>query len=168
MEKYSFKEFLIESFKPRIVNFGCDEEMKDRKILVKSFFGDNVYYTFFKTKNMNYCVMLTEHGEISFSSSKQMTVKLSRYNYKQTLIGSSALMVFNSVFYVALQLIKWKKINKFVFMAANENLGKFYEKIVKDDSFNDYLNLNGFYYDGNEIQTIGKKIKKYYVFSRRF
>jgi hypothetical protein len=163
---YSFSEFLLsESIKPKKTPYGLNfSDFNDSEIHEGGFLATCFLHP---EQEEGILVAILETGECSFG-----TFLLQNFNADSSVLdfievlsdkkksnGSPGLKIFNSVFYVLLEIIKKFDLNKIYFNASNKDLGNAYERMVKNEYFLQELEHIGFFYrneNENHIFTKGK------------
>jgi hypothetical protein len=140
----TFKEFLTELFELNPIDFGTNyPDLSDKNYKTYKLKNYDVVYTFFKRKEIYYCVSLCNNGEISFSSSKTFSDDYKKYSY-ETLKIKNAIRIFSSVIYIILFFSKKFNIKILMFAGENKNLEDMYSRMVKNKSFVKLLDEAGF------------------------
>jgi len=155
----SFYDELCESFEPKIVDYGTNKEMDNKKWIKDS---PNVYLTFFKAVNDCTYVIMYSHGIIgfgiynSFQRDKDIDVTtlkslkdINRYFLFRDRPVGSALSVFNSFIYIILELLNKFNPKQVYFGGLTDSLKKLYKAMLIDRTFNSVLDNNGYEYIGN-------------------
>lgn len=141
----SFSEYcLSESIKPREISFGINEDMNDLDIAQ----DHNAAYTFFKFDDLFYCVtFLKKSMTVGFGVSEKHSLTPSDYVSDRTQTRR-ALMVFNHVLFVLFLMIGVFSPIFVKFESANPALGKVYDRMVDNQFVLNYIENNGYRYEG--------------------
>lgn len=140
----SFKEFITEAFFLKEVQYGTNTPNFDNGEINTT--PNDDYWTIAKVKDDVYVMLVLRafNGyEFGFGVSRKPSLEFDDYSDDRT-DSHVALRVFNSIFYVLLEMLDDKNVKDIVFNPADEKLGKFYDKMVHNKSFVKLLNDNGF------------------------
>lgn len=170
-----FKDFLSESFNPKIVDYGTDFSNKKWKTL-----DNNFFVTFFESTDNQYTVIY-RNGHIGFGTGwKNLTTEnidnintfdeidsLFHLTKKKNYKLSSALTIFNQVFYVILEGIKKFNPDKIFFNGSNAVLEEFYGKMMKDKTILKNIENNGYIYKGFDLDEDSEQNIKIHIFVKK-
>lgn len=158
----TFREFLSESFEPRVTEYGTDTSNSEWKRLDNDF-----YVTYFKHDN-NIFVVLFRLGHVGFgvsekevdlNSIKTFTDLNKKFNFTPRAV-SSAMKVFNIVIYVIQQGIKQFNPKEIYFNGSTSDLQRLYSKLIKDKSFIKIIDSFGYEYINSvrDLHTFKRKL----------
>lgn len=138
--------FLEESFSPVQHDYGTNLEMDNHEINYAH--GD--LWTFFSAGDkMFYVVFLRENtGHIGFGASDVRTVDTTAYTDDNRGGKDHALRIFNNVIFIILKLLEQYSGDTLKFEAADARLGHVYRSMMKNASFLNILEMNGWKYKG--------------------
>ena len=149
----TFKDFLCESFEPKIIDYGSNDLMNNKKW---TSLDNDFFVTYFESEYRDIYCVLFRMGHFGFgikiSDYKNIETfnELNKYfTFKPRAVGN-ALRIFNNIIYVITEFIIKIKLNEFYFNGSNEDLKKLYEHMIKDKSFNKVLKKLNFKYVGFE------------------
>lgn len=142
-----FDFLLSESIKPKVIDFGTNEDFND-----SSFFRVNGIIGTSKYANRIYNVTFHESdGLLGFYFTYVKDIDFNNFDYFDSILKdvqyeladpSHAAKVFSLVFYITLQLIKQYKIKTLKFNAQHSKLDKFYNALMKNKLFvNEFIRL---------------------------
>lgn len=138
---YEINRYLEEVFKPKKVDYGVNF----LKFNDKNFVNINgLIITLSKIKNSYFLLALGEDNEIGFTVVENIEkydniedIIDNEYNIKSS--NNNAIIVFNSIFYIYLELMKKYNLRYIQFTGATKALQDFYEKLLDNKNLIRYL-----------------------------
>lgn len=146
----SFSEYcLSESIKPAEISYGINHAMDDQDIKQ----SDKHAYTFFKFDDLYYSVtFLKKTMEVGFGVSEQHSLDPNKYVDDRTQTRR-ALRVYGHVMFVLFEILDFYKPPYIKFDSANPAVGKVYDRMVDNKFIMNYINQNGYIYEGQHKGT---------------
>jgi hypothetical protein len=153
---------LSESIKPKQIDYGTDFENKQWRQL-----DHNFYVTFFKTTN--WYVVFYREGFVGFGYIEKSPDEFTSIQqifdhnpFKQTNFYQ-ATHIFNYAFYILIQIIKKFNPPSIYFDASASHLVGVYEAMVKNKTFLQHIQKNGYAYKGK----LNQEKRSFYTFERK-
>lgn len=134
--------YLVEVFKPKKIDFGTNFlDFNNSKFQIVA----NLYVTISKMKNDYFLIALGDNNEVGFTNiqniEKYTTIQdiLDNEYSIQSISNGNALGIFNSIFYIYLELMKKYKLTNIRFRGATSKLQELYLKLLENKKLNSFL-----------------------------
>lgn len=137
---------LLESFRPKEISFGTNENTNNKKFLNQ----DNFILTFFKAFEYYFVVIFDKvEFELGFGISEEFSSVTSDYTHKRLtkLDSIQTPKLFSYVLYISLEILRKIHPEKIKFRAT-ETTFNLYELLVKNKTFLNILEQEGYFYKG--------------------